>query len=153
MRLVRYTYPSYRTLTPALGSFGRSPWSGLESEIDRLFETALSDFGGFSTAANRFPVDLYEDKENIYVRAELPGVNRDDINVEMVDGYLTLSGTRKTPATEGQAEQSFSFTRSVTINDEVQADKVSAAYENGVLTVTLPKREEAKPRKITVAVK
>ena len=86
MRLVRYTYPSYRNLTPALGSFARSPWSGLESEIDRLFETALTDFGGFNTA-NRFPVDLYEDKENTFVRAELPGVNRDDISVEMVDGY------------------------------------------------------------------
>ena len=152
MRLVRYTYPSHRNLTPALGSFARSPWSGLESEIDRLFETALTDFGGFNTA-NRFPVDLYEDKENTFVRAELPGVNRDDISVEMVDGYLTISGARKTPATEGQAEQSFSFTRSISINDEVQAEKVSAAYENGVLTVTLPKREEAKPKKITVAVK
>lgn len=151
MRLVRYTYP-YRTLAPAFGAFNRSPWSGLESEIDRLFETALNDFNG-SPAANRFPVDLFEDKENTYVRAELPGVNRDDINVEVVDGTLNIAATRKTPAAEGQEEQSFSFSRSVSLNDDVQADKVSAAYENGVLTVTLPKREEAKPKKITVAVK
>jgi HSP20 family protein len=150
MRLVRYSYPSFRSLNPALG-FQRSPWSGLESEINRVFESALSDFNG--APANRFPVDLFEDKTNTYVRAELPGVNRDDISVEMVDGYLTIAATRKTPATDGQAEQSFSFTRSVSITDEVEADKVSAAYENGVLTVTLPKREEAKPKKITVAVK
>jgi HSP20 family protein len=105
-------------------------------------------------SAGRFPVDLYEDKDHTYVRAELPGLNRDDINVEMVDGYLTIAATRKTPATgEGQDEENFSFSRSVAINEEVQADKVSAAYENGVLTVTLPKREEAKPKKITVAVK
>ena len=151
MRLVRYHQPSYRTISPAWGSFARSPWAGLETEIDRLFDTALSDFS--SAATNRFPVDIYEDKDNTYVRAELPGVTRDDINVEVVDGYLTIAATRKTPATDGKGEASFSFSRSVTLSDEVEADKVSAAYENGVLTVTLPKREEAKPKKITVTVK
>jgi HSP20 family protein len=150
MTLVRYTYP-FRSLA-TLGGSPRSPWSGLESEIDRLFETAMGDFGG-SNSATRFPVDLYEDKDNTYVRAELPGVNRDDINVEMVDDYLTVSAVRKTPAADGKGEDSFSFTRSVSIADEVQSDKVSASYENGVLTVTLPKREEAKPKKISVAVK
>ena len=152
MRLVRYSYPSFRNLAPTTSGFQRSPWSGLESEIDRLFESALTDFGG-TTSATRFPADLYEDKDNIYVRAELPGVTRENINVEMVEGYLTISATRKTPATEGEGEESFSFSRSVNITDDVQADKVSAAYENGVLTVTLPKREEAKPKKITVSVK
>jgi len=151
MRLVRYTYPTYRSLAPAPGGFSRSPWSGLETEIDRLFESALGDLTG--PADTRFAVDLYEDKDNTYVRAELPGVSREDINVEMVDGYLTVSASRKTPAAEGQAEQSSSFSRSVRVPEEVQANLVSAAYENGVLTVTLPKREEAKPKKVTVAVK
>jgi len=151
MRLVRYTYPLFRTLTPALGGFQRSPWSGLETEIDRLFEGALGDFGG--SPSSRFPVDLYEDKDNTYIRAELPDVNRDDINVELVDGFLTMTAARRTVGADGKAEESFSLTRSVAIRDEVQADKVTAAYENGVLTVTLPKREETKPRKITVAVK
>jgi HSP20 family protein len=150
MRLVRYTYPSYRTLAPT--GFQRSPWSGLETEIDRLFETALSDFSG-GTSSTRFPVDLYEDKDNTYVRAELPGLNREDINVEMTEGFLSITGTRKTPATDGNGEESFSFSRSVNIADEVQTDKVAATYENGVLTVTLPKREETKPKKINVAVK
>ena len=152
MRIVRYTYPSYRSPALLPGRFSQSPWSGLETEIDRLFETALSSFSDASTSTH-FPVDLYEDNDNTYVRAELPGVNRDEINVEMVEDYLTISAARKTPAAEGQAEQSFSFSRSVNIPEEVQADKVSASYENGVLTVTLPKREEAKPRKISVAVK
>ena len=151
MRLVRYTYP-FRSLAPSSGGFQRSPWAGLESEIDRLFETALGDFAG-NTSPTRFPVDLYEDKENTYVRAELPGVSREDINVEMVEDTLTITAARKTPANEGNGAESFSFSRSVNIPDEVQADKVSAQYENGVLTVTLPKREEAKPRKISVAVK
>jgi len=151
MNIVRYTYPTYRRLATVPGSFARSPWTGLESEIDRLFETALGDFS--TPSAGQFPVDLYDDKDNTFVRAELPGVNSDDINVEMVEGYLTISASRKTPATEGQGEQSFTFSRSIRVGDEVQGDKVGAAYENGVLTVTLPKREEAKPRKVTVAVK
>lgn len=152
MRIVRYSYPSYRSPAAALGRFAQSPWSGLETEIDRLFETALSSFTDGS-ATSHFPVDLYEDKDNTYVRAELPGVNRDEISVEMVEDYLTISASRKSAAGQGKNEQSFSFSRSVNIPEEVQADKVSAAYENGVLTVTLPKREEAKPRKISVSVK
>ncbi|MGH7957969.1 MAG: Hsp20/alpha crystallin family protein [Opitutaceae bacterium] len=146
MRLVHYSYPTFRSFTPA---FQRPPWPGLETEIDRLFETALSDFNGASST--RFPVDLYEDENNTYVRAELPGVNRNDINVEMTDRYLMIAAARKAGG-EGR-EESFSFSRAISVAEEVAADKVSAAYENGVLTVTLPKREEAKPKKITVAVK
>lgn len=147
MTLIRYTYPNHRSLAP----FARSPWAGLESEIDRLFQSSLGDFTG-SAAARRVPVDLYEDKDNTYVRAELPGVNRADINIELVDGYLNLNATRKTKT--GEREETVTLTRSVSVPDAaVQADKISAAYENGVLTVTLPKREEAKPRKVTVAVK
>ena len=146
MRLVRYSYPTFRNLAPSFDGLTRSPWSGLENEIDRLFSSALTDLAG-NGAQTGFPVDLHEDKDNTYVRAEMPGVNRDDINVEMVDGYLNITAARK------EGDESFSFSRSVHIEDDVQADKVSATYENGVLTVTLPKREEAKPRKITVAVK
>jgi HSP20 family protein len=143
MRYVRYTYPNYRNLT-------RSPWSSLESEVGRLFELALPDSDAI---ARRFPLDLYEDKANAYVRAELPGISRDDIQVELADGTLTITATRKAPAAEGQPEKSFPVSRAVTLPDEVQADKIGAAYENGVLTVTLPKREEVQPKKITVAVK
>jgi HSP20 family protein len=151
MRITRYIQPASRRITSLL-PVSRNPWTGLESEIDRLFETALTDFVGVS-ASRQFPVDLYEDKNNTYVRAELPGVNRDDVNVEMAEGYLTITAARKTPAADGKGEESFSFSRSVSVPDAVQGDKVAAAYENGVLTVTLPKREEAKPKKITVEVK
>src|SRR5882672_12177005 len=120
MRIVRYSHPNYRGPVLATRGFTRSPWAGLESEIDRLFETALTGFSGAPSPSSRFPVDLYEDKDNTYVRTELPGVNRDDINVEIVDGYLTITAARKTPAAEGQAEESFSFSRSVSIPDEVQ---------------------------------
>ena len=167
MRLVHYTYPSFRTATPAFRGFQRSPWSGFESEIDRLFETALADLGD-TASPSRFPVDLYEDKANTYVRAELPGVSRDDIKVELSDGTLTIAASRQTPAHStgsagsppagsgqavgGKPADALSFSRSLCIADEVQADKITASYENGVLTVTLPKREVAAPKKITVAV-
>lgn len=150
MRIIQYT-PTTRALSPVSGFFGRSPWSGLESEIDRWFGNVLPSVGGTWSSGTQFPVDLYEDKENTYVRAELPGVNRDDINVEMVEGYLTVTASRKQKT--GENEESFSFSRSVAIPEEVQTDKVSAAYENGVLTVTLPKREETKAKKIAIEVK
>lgn len=158
MRLVRYTYPSFRSVTPAFGAFPRSPWAGLESEIGRLLETAVGSVA--APVAGRFPVDLFEDAANTYVRAELPGLAREDINVEMTDGYLTISATRKTPvAPEGSTPaeakplETFSFSRAVSIADDVQTDRVAAAYENGVLTVTLPKKQVVQPKKVTVAVK
>jgi HSP20 family protein len=141
--LTRYQYPRTASVFPALGA--RSQLAGLESEIDQLFSAALADFGT-PASAPRFPVDLYEDKDNTYVRAELPGVSRDAINVEMVDSYLTVTASRK------EGDESFSLTRSVAIPEAVQADKVMAVYENGVLTVTLPKQEQAKPRKIAINV-
>jgi len=142
-RIIRYQQPRSTALFPALAN--RALWSGLETEIDRAFETALADLAP-PAVAPRFPVDLYEDKDNLYVRAELPGVTREAINVEMVDDYLNLSASRKS------GEESFSLARSITIPEAVQADKVSALYENGVLTVTLPKQEQVKPRKITISV-
>ena len=141
---MRNNYPEIRSLAPP-GSV-RNPWAGLETEIDRLFESTLSGFA--SASRGQFPVDVYEDRDNNYVRAELPGVRRDDINVEMVEDYLTITAQRK----EADDEESFSFSRSLSVPEQVQADKVSASYENGVLTVTLPKREEAKPKKISVAI-
>lgn len=148
MRLVRYTYPVSRSYFPAPLA-ARSLWAGLENEIDRLFESALGDAAP-SAFDGSFPVDLYEDKDNLYVRAELPGVNREAINVEVVDGYLTLQASRKTG--EGEKASELSFSRSISLSEEVQTDKITALYENGVVTVTLPKKEEAKPRKITVQV-
>jgi HSP20 family protein len=129
-RIVRYSYP-YRV--------NRS----LESEVGSLLDSAFADF---AAPAPRFPVDLYEDKDNAFVRAELPGVSREAINLEIVDGYLTVNATRKV------GDESVEFSRSVSVPNTVQADKISAAYENGVLTVTLPKQEQAKPRKIDIAV-
>lgn len=139
-RIIRYTYPRSANLFA-----NRNPWNGLETEVERLFESALADFAA-PARAPRFPVDLYEDKDNTYVRAELPGVSREAISIEMVDGYLNIAASRK------QGEETFSLNRSVSIPEAVQADKVTASYQDGVLTVTLPKQEQVKPRKINVSV-
>lgn len=147
MRIIRYNQPFTRSL-PALSRYAYSPWTGLEAEIDRLFNVTLNDFVGPSVT--QFPVDLYEDKDNAYVRAELPGISRDDIHVELVDGYLNISATHKDKTESG--EESYTLNRSLSVPETVQADKISAAYENGVLNITLPKREESKPRKISVAI-
>lgn len=146
MRLIRYTAPTARSFYPA---FARSPWAGLEEQMDRLFEAALGETTGASAAD--FPVDLYEDEGATYVRAELPGVKRSDIGVELVNDTLQISAKRIQKS--DNRDETLEFTRSITVPDgAVQAEKVSAAYENGVLTVTLPKREEAKPHKVSVAV-
>ncbi len=146
MRLIRYTTPLLNGYPAGLA---RSPWTGLEAQMDRLFEAALGDT--VAASAERFPVDLYEDATASYVRAELPGVARADLGVELVEGTLHLSAKRTHQI--GDRSETIEFRRSITVPETtVQSDKVSAAYENGVLTVTLPKREEAKPRKISVAV-
>jgi HSP20 family protein len=141
MRIIRY-YPNNRSLVPA-----HSPWSGLEQEIDSLFSTAVTGLGGAVLSRTQFPVDLYEDQANAYVRAELPGMKREDIQVETADGVLSITTARQKNGEDGCA-----FSRSVTLPQDVQSEQVTAAYENGVLTVTLPKRPETKPKKVAVTV-
>jgi HSP20 family protein len=141
-RIIRYNQPLNGSLFPLFAArLGRTGYDA----ADRLFESAIADFGGIASEP-RFPVDLYEDKENAYVRAALPGVGREDINVELADGNLTLNAVRK------NGEESTKFARTVALPEGVQGDKVSATYENGVLTVTLPKQPEAQPRKINLSV-
>ncbi|HEY4990244.1 MAG TPA: Hsp20/alpha crystallin family protein [Opitutaceae bacterium] len=148
MRFIHFTQPNARAFAPS-ANFGGRLGAGIENQIDWLFGTALNGFTG-SARSGQFPVDLYEDKDNTYVRAELPGATRDAISVEIVDGSLSIQASRKEKAGEG--ETAVSYSRLVAIPDEVQADKVSATYVDGVLTVTLPRKEEAKPTKINVSV-
>lgn len=147
-RLASYHYPRAANLFPALAV--RQTFAGLESEIDRLFSTALAE----AAAPARFPVDLYEDADHFHVRAELPGVTRDAVNLELVDGFLNLQVQRTEPTTAGTDEpvRTFTLDRSVSLPAAVDPAKVSANLEHGVLTVTLPKQEQAKSRKIAINV-
>lgn len=154
MNIVKWQRP---TLTN-WPSFGRL--SDLRDEIDRLFESPLTEltrtshlFSGWTPA-----LDVHEDKNNFVVKAELPGMKREDIEVSLHDGTLSLSGERKAEAKHAdaevyRAERFFGrFQRTVALPTAVAADKVTASYKDGVLTITLPKTEEAKPKQIDVSV-
>jgi HSP20 family protein len=99
-----------------------------------------------------------EDKDNYTVHVELPGLKREEIEVSLQDGALVITGERKgekvEKGTEVHRQERFygKFQRALTLPEPVAADKVKADYKDGVLTVTLPKTEEAKPKKIDVSV-
>jgi HSP20 family protein len=149
MRFIHFTQPNGRVTSPSAQFGGRLGVPGIENELDWLFGAALTGIAG-SSRGGQIPVDLHEDKDNTYVTAELPGAARDSISVEFVDGSLSIQASRKAKAGEG--ETTVPLSRQVSIADEIDAEKVSAAYENGILTVKLPRKEEAKPRKINVSV-
>jgi HSP20 family protein len=100
------------------------------------------------------PVNLWEDKDNLYAEAELPGLTHDDIEVFVEGDQLTLRGERKPAEQEGRwhrQERGYGkFERTFTLPVQVNADQVQARLEQGVLTLTLPKSEAARPRKIAV---
>jgi HSP20 family protein len=104
------------------------------------------------------PVDVYEDHDAIVIKADLPGIKQEEIDIEMTDDTLTIRGER-TFEDEARREQYVrverqygKFQRSFTIGLPVQADKVTASYRNGILEVTLPKAEAIKPKKVQVSV-
>ena len=154
MSIIRYQSPA----TTALTGFDR--WSNLRDELDSLFELPFWSnfqrqtqlFSGWSPA-----LDIYQNNDNVIARVELPGMRKEDIEISLHDGMLTISGERKAESSEGdKAERTEryvgKFRRSVSLPAQVDAGKVSANYRDGILTVTLPKAEEAKPKQIQVNV-
>lgn len=152
MNLIRWQRP---TLWSGAGRL-----SDLRDEIDRLFEVPLAELARTSSMFSGWtlPLDVYEQKDNFVVKAELPGMNKEDIAVSLHDGSLSISGERKSEtkhedAEVYRAERFFGrFQRTVTLPTPVAPDKVKAQYKDGVLTVTLPKTDEAKPKQIDVSV-
>lgn len=154
MRLVRYTRPDLWSLSPF------EQMSSLRDEINRLFEAPFGEmarpgefFNGWAPA-----LDLREDKDNLVATVELPGMRKEDIQISVQNGVLSISGER-TRSGEGneagvyRTERSYGrFQRTVTLPKPVEVAKVKAAYKDGLLTITLPKTEEAKPKQISVNV-
>lgn len=100
------------------------------------------------------PVDVFESDDKFTVQLELAGLRKEDFDISLEDGVLTIAGERKSEeAGESlRRERLFgAFSRSVTLSAPVKSDGVTASYEDGVLTVVLPKAEEAKPRKIQIS--
>ncbi len=136
----------------------------LQDRMNRLFEDSLARTRGrggeegLVTGAWTPPVDIYETDDAIVLKAELPGIDRKDIQLEVRDGVLTLKGERRfekevKEENYHRIERAYgSFARSFTLPNTVQPDKVRARFKDGVLEVTLPKAEESRPRQIKVEV-
>jgi len=135
--------------------------SVLERRISRLFNDAFGmDWPYRQNGAGSWvpPVDVSEETDEIRIQAEVPGVRPEDVKISVEDNVLTVQGTKQ-QATEKETgrvhryERTYgSFERTFTLPTTVDATKIKAGYENGVLTVTLPKAEKAKPRQIQVEV-
>lgn len=130
----------------------------LRQEIDRLFEAPLSEWARSSQLMSGWipTLDVFEDKDHLTVQVEIPGMKKEDISISLHDGTLSISGERKTDqkfedSDVYRAERYVGrFQRSIQLPSPVAADLVKAQYKDGILTVTLPKTEEAKPKQINV---
>ena len=124
-------------------------------DIDRVFDA----FFGQTDQARRWvpPVDLVEAEDHFVLRADLPGLSEGDVNIEVQDGTLTISGERKAEHEQREKgwyriERSFGrFSRSLSLPDGVEPDRIQASFSHGVLEVRIPKPEERKPRRIEIS--
>ena len=136
--------------------------SNLERRINRLFGDALSNFDwqyrDNAGAAWVPPVDIFEEPDALRITAEVPGVSPDNLKISLENNVLSIHGTKEQVAQERSErvhryERTYgAFERSFTLPATVDANSIKASYEHGVLTLTLPKVEKAKPRQIEVKV-
>lgn len=127
----------------------------LRREMDGLF----SNYGRSAPSASYPLVNIYEDNDNVVVTAELPGATKEHVAITFSDEVLTITGKREKPAsvkkmkplrlerTEGN------FEKAVRIGSKINQNFINAVFSNGILTITLPKAEEAKPKSITIEVR
>ena len=154
MSLIRYQTPN-SVMWPSLNR-----WASLRDDLDTLLELPFLTgsgrqtqlFSGWTPA-----LDLYQNADNVVAIVELPGMRKEDIEISLQDGMLTIAGERGADSgEENGATRTERFTgkfrRSITLPSRVDANKVNATYKDGILTVTLPKAEEAKPKQIQVNV-
>lgn len=145
---------------PSMPTFGlRSPWN----ELERMQREMDSLFGRFSEAypqvsAGVFPaINLSEDADNYYVRAELPGVKADNLDIQATGNSLSIAGERKIAAESDEVRyhrrerDAGQFSRMVGLPGDIDTQKVDAKLDCGILTVKVPKAEAAKPRQISVS--
>jgi HSP20 family protein len=149
--LVRRVWPSRPTFD--------SPFAELEQmrrEMLRLFDSAATGDLMSQTAGVFPPMNITQDNDSFHVRAEIPGVKADEIGITAVRNRLTIQGKREIPQENGKVSwhrkerAEGTFSRTITLPSEIDAEKVDARYADGVLSLVLPKAESAKPRQITV---
>lgn len=140
-----------------------SDFFGIQREINRVFDNFIR--GGVQADENFAAsywtpaVDIVEQENEYVVKMELPGVNKDEVKISLESNILTIKGEKKQEKEEQsknlhRIERSYgSFQRSFTLPTTVKSDKIDAVFKDGVLSVSLPKAEEAKPKQIEVKVK
>jgi len=127
----------------------------LRREMDGLF----TNYGRAVTSSSYPLVNVYEDKENIMVTAELPGITREQVSITYADGVLTIAGKQKPLANVKnmtavrQERTEGDFEKTLRIPTKINQNNINASFSNGILTITLPKAEEAKPKTITIEAK
>lgn len=133
--------------------------ASLEEQVNRLFGNALEESGEEANLTSWAPaVDIYETEHELVVKADLPDVDPKDLDIRVESNILTIRGERKfqKKVNEGnylRVERAYgSFSRSFALSNTVNAEAIKADYQNGVLTLTIAKREEAKPKQIKVNV-
>jgi len=147
--LVRRIWPSRPTYTP-FGDFEQ-----LRRDMLRLFDSVSGD-ADLAGAGVFPPINVTQDQDNFYVRAEVPGLKPDEIAISAVRNQMSVSGKRQIPAERERVSYHRKergegvFNRTVVLPNEVDSERVDARYADGILTVTLPKAEAAKPRRINV---
>jgi len=128
----------------------------LREAMDRLFDDAFTrplSMSGVSAAPS---IDMYQTEDEVVVKATLPGLTAEDVDITVTGETLTLRGEYKQETEKKQAtyhireQRSGSFERSILLPTDVKADKASATFENGVLTIAMPIAEEVKPKSITI---
>ncbi|MCG8641893.1 MAG: Hsp20/alpha crystallin family protein [Desulfobacterales bacterium] len=130
----------------------------LRNRMDRIFndyDRSVISGPGYRPASNSLRTNLMENGDYFEVQAEIPGIAKEDLNIKIQGNYLEISGNRSVGTPDGykvhRNERGGSiFSRCFTLPDEIDADKADARLENGILYLTLPKSETAKPRQITI---
>ncbi|HET6142970.1 MAG TPA: Hsp20/alpha crystallin family protein [Candidatus Acidoferrales bacterium] len=133
--------------------------SNLQNQFNKIFNDSFRNQAEESALTTWAPaVDIYETPNELVVKADLPDVNEKDIDVRVENNLLTIRGERKFEKSVSEenylrVERTYgSFSRSFSLPNMVNAEAIGAGYNNGVLTVTLPKREESKPRQVKITV-
>ena len=133
----------------------------IQDEMNRLFDDFFGRpvlMTGWTEGVWNPTVDVSEDKDNVIIKAEMPGLSKEDVKISIQDNVLTLKGEKKQEKEEKdknyhRIERNYgSFCRSFQLPTSVKSDKVKASYKDGVLSVTLPKTEEVKPKEIPISI-
>ena len=149
--LVRRVWPSRPTFDTPFADFDSA-----RREMLRLFDAVAGDASGDVGAGVFPPMNITQDDDNFYLRAEVPGTKPNELSISAVRNRVSIAGKREIQREHDRASYhrkeraEGAFDRTVTLPTEVDAGRVDASYADGILTLTLPKAEETKPRQITV---